>query len=117
MYLLLGCEAFQLLHVIVDGVTVRAFGGGESTGPSPVDRRKPGSKHTVMVDKVGVPLVIRTSRANASDHRQILPVVLGFLRVGGTPGRPKELPDEVYADRGYDNEPLRGLLRWLGIEP
>ena len=49
--------------VIVDGVTVRAFGGGEATGSSPVDRRKPGSKHTVMVDKAGVPLVIRTAGA------------------------------------------------------
>jgi len=25
--------------VIIDGATVRAFGGGEATGPSPVDRR------------------------------------------------------------------------------
>jgi transposase len=33
------------------------------------------------------------------------------------PGRPKELPDEASADRGYDSEPLRTLLRWLGIEP
>ena len=103
--------------VIIDGVTVRAFGGGEATGPSPVDRRKPGTKHTVMVDKNGVPLVIRSVGANDSDHRQILPVILEFPKVGGKPGRPKELPDEVYADRGYDSEPLRGLLRWLGIEP
>ena len=35
----------------------------------------------------------------------------------GQAGPPKELPDEVYADRGYDSEPTRGLLRWLGIEP
>src|SRR5437764_7145249 len=28
--------------VIVDAVIVRAFGGGEQTGPSPVDRRKKG---------------------------------------------------------------------------
>lgn len=27
--------------VVVDSVIVRAFGGGEATGPSPVDRRKP----------------------------------------------------------------------------
>src|SRR3954466_6626053 len=33
--------------VVVDGVTVRAFGGGEATGPSPVDRRKKGTKHTL----------------------------------------------------------------------
>jgi hypothetical protein len=56
-----------------------------------------------MVDRSGVPLVIRTAGANASDHRQILPVILDFPRVGGVPGRPKELPDEVYADRGYDS--------------
>src|SRR5829696_3608338 len=35
--------------VVVDSVYVRAFGGGEQTGPSPVDRRKPGSKHTLLV--------------------------------------------------------------------
>ena len=72
--------------VIVDGVTVRAFGGGEATGPSPVDRRRPGTKHTVMVNKAGVPLVIRTAGANASDHRQLLPVLMAFPRVGGRRG-------------------------------
>ena len=30
--------------VIIDAVLVRAFGGGDRTGPSPVDRRKKGSK-------------------------------------------------------------------------
>src|SRR3954451_1348500 len=57
--------------VIIDGVTVLAFGGGEATGQSPVDRRMPGTKHTVMVNKAGVPLVIRTAGANASDLKQI----------------------------------------------
>jgi transposase len=103
--------------VIIDGVTVRAFGGGEATGPGPVERRRPGTKHTVMVDEAGVPLVIRSAGANASDHKQILPVLLDFPRVGGAPGRPKGLPDEAYADRGYDSEPLRASLRGLGIEP
>jgi transposase len=103
--------------VIVDGVLVRAFGGGEETGPSPVDRRRPGTKHTLLVDKHGVPLAIHTAGANASDHTQIIPLVLDFPQVGGKPGRPKELPDELYADRGYDSEATRWLLRWLGIEP
>jgi transposase len=102
---------------IVDGVFVRAFGGGEQTGPSPVDRRKKGSKHTLLVDRHGVPLAIRTAGANASDHTQIIPVVLDFPRVGGKRGRPKGLPDELYADRGYDSDATRGILRWLGIEP
>jgi len=86
--------------VIIDGVTARAFGGGEATDP--VDRRKSGTKPTLMVDPSGVPLAIRT--ADASDHRQILPLVLDFPKVGGRPGRPEELPDELYADRGYDSE-------------
>ncbi len=103
---------------IIDGVIVRAFGGGEQTGPSPVDRRKKGTKHTLLVDRHGVPLAIRTAGANASDHRQILPILLlDFPRVGGKPGRPKELPDEVYADRGYDSDATRLLLSWLGIDP
>jgi len=103
--------------VIIDGVTVRAFGGGEATGPSPVDRSRPGTKHTLMVDPSGVPLAIRTAGANASDHHQILPLVLDFPKVGGKSGRPKELPDDLYADRGYDSEATRAFLRWLGIEP
>src|SRR5262245_12608725 len=32
--------------VIVDSVILRAFGGGEMTGPSPVDRGRKGTKHT-----------------------------------------------------------------------
>jgi transposase len=103
--------------VVIDSVYVRAFGGGEQTGPSPVDRRKPGTKHTLMVSRSGVPLAIRTAGANKSDHTQIVPLVLDFPRVGGTRGRPKERPDELYADRGYDSEATRWLLRWMGIEP
>jgi transposase len=103
--------------VIVDGVYVRAFGGGEQTGNSPVDRGKPGTKHTLLVSRQGVPFAVRTAGANASDHTQIIPLVLDFPRVGGKPGRPKELPDELYADRGYDSDATRWLLRWLGIEP
>jgi transposase len=103
--------------VVVDGVYVRAFGGGEQTGPSPVDRRKSGTKHTLLVSTTGAPLAIRTAGANASDHTQIIPLVLDFPTVGGTPGRPKETPDVRYADRGYDSESTRRLLSWMGIEP
>ena len=88
--------------VVVDGVTVRAFGGGEATGPSPVDRSKFGTKHTVMVDKSGVPLVIRTAGANASDHRQILRVILDF-----SPGRRDAGPPQGVARRGVRRPGLR----------
>ena len=103
--------------VSVAAVIGRAFGGGAPTGPSPVDRRKKGTKHTLRVDRHGVPLAIRTAGANASDHRQIIPLVLDFPKVTGKPGRPKELPDTLYADRGYDSDATRWLLAWLGIAP
>ena len=92
---------------IIDGVTVRALDGNEATGPSPVDRRKSGTKPTLMVDPARVPLAIRTAEANASDHHQIISLVRKFPEVGGTPGRRKELPDDVSADRGSDSEATR----------
>ena len=89
---------------------------GEDTGPKPTDRSKTGTKHTLLVDANGVPMALRTSGANESDQTQILPIVVEFPKVKGRVGRPKELPDELYADRGYDNEATRMLLGRLGIE-
>lgn len=71
-----------------------------------------------MVDKGGVPLAIRNSRATASDRTQILPLAaLGFLRVVSRPGRPDQSPDTVDADAGHDSGATWRLLRYLGIEP
>ena len=107
----------NLETVVIDSTQVRAFGGGEATGPSPVDRRKKGTKLTLMVDRNGVPLVIRAAPANRSDHQEILPTVVSFPTVPGAPGRPRTHPEKLYADAGYDCEATRTLLRWLGIEP
>ena len=62
-------------------------------------------------------MAIRTAGADASDHKQIIPIVLDYPKVTGKPGRPKEMPDELYADRGHDSDPPRWILAWLGIEP
>lgn len=110
-------DKLDLQRVVIDGTMVPAPGGGADTGPNPTDRGKSGSKHTLMVDGNGVPLALRTTGANESDQLQILPIILEFPRVKGKLGRPKELPDEAYADRGYDNDSVRLLFRWLGIEP
>jgi transposase len=107
----------HLETAIIDSTQVRAFGGGEATGPSPVDRRKKGTKYTLLVDRDGVPLVIRAAAANCSDHREILPAVVDYPLVGGKPGHPRTHPEKLYADAGYDCEATRSLLRWLGIEP
>lgn len=110
-------KQLHLETVIVDTTQVRAFGGGDSTGPSPVDRRKKGTKFTLLVDRDGVPLVVRAVPANRSDQLEILPAALDFPVVGGKPGRPLTHPKQLYADAGFDCEATRILLRWLGIEP
>jgi transposase len=82
-----------------------------------VERRKKGSQPTLLVDRHGVPRALRTAGANASDPRQIIPLVLNFPRGTGKPGRPQERPDELYADRGFASEATRWILAWLGIAP
>jgi transposase len=101
----------------VDSGTIRSVGGGEKTGPNPTDRRKLGSKHHVITDGNGVPLQVELSGANRHDIKHLLRLVVNIPEVKGKPGHPKSKPDSVYADRAYDSEPAREVLRWLGIEP
>jgi transposase len=101
----------------VDSATVRAVGGGGKTGPNPTDRRKPGSKHHVVTDANGVPLHFILTGANRHDVTQLIPLMDGIEPVAGKPGRPKQRPEEVYADRAYDSEKHREALRDRGIEP
>jgi transposase len=110
-------KRLDLETAVIDSAQVRAFGGGDATGPSPVDRRKKGTKFTLLVDRHGVPLVIHAAPANSSDHCEILPTVVDFPEVGGKPGRPRTRPKKLYADAGFDCEATRSILRWLGIEP
>jgi transposase len=101
----------------VDSSSIRAVGGGDATGPNPTDRARPGTKHHVMVDGQGVPLAVGITGANVPDIMQLLPLVVAVPAVGGKPGHPRSRPQRLYADRAYDSEPARCILRWLGIEP
>jgi len=101
----------------VDSSSVRAIGGGEKTGPNPTDRRKLGSKHHLIVDGHGVPLEVQLSGANTPDIKQLLPLVVNLPAVRGKPGHPRTRPEKLFADRAYDCEPARDILRWLGIKP
>jgi hypothetical protein len=46
----------ELEHLAVDGCTTKAPCGGQVAGPSPVDRRKQGSKRSMVIDAGGIPL-------------------------------------------------------------
>jgi transposase len=70
-----------------------------------------------LTDATGVPLVAQVTAANEHDSRAALPLVTEIPAVSGKPGRPKQKPDTLVADKAFDCEALRGLLSWLGIEP
>ncbi|MFF5968442.1 transposase [Streptomyces collinus] len=76
----------------VDGSHVRAKNGGTATGPSPVDRRKTGSKHHLICDGKGTPLHVHTTAANVNDITQTLALVDRIPPVAGRPGRPRRRP-------------------------
>jgi len=104
-------------RALIDSSHVRALGGGEETGPSPVDRRKLGSKHHILVDAHGIPLAAHLTAANVPDVAQLVPLVADIPSVSGKRGRPKSRPKALQGDRGYDSDPGRWILRWLGIKP
>jgi transposase len=108
-------DRLDFSRFVVDSSHVRAVGGGEQTGPSPVDRSKRGSKHHVITDAQGVPLATHVTGANAPD--EAVPLVDAVPPVGGKPGRPRQRPERVMGDRGYDSEAEREQLRARGIDP
>lgn len=101
----------------VDSAMVRVRGGGEATGPSPVDRRKPGSKHFAVTDGAGTPLATRATAANRPDVSELERTIDAVPPVRGKRGRPRRRPKEVYADRGFDSKANREALRRRGIKP
>ncbi|MFF1716279.1 IS5 family transposase [Streptomyces sp. NPDC058268] len=101
----------------VDGSHVRAKKGGAATGPSPVDRRKTGSKHHLICDGKGTPLHVITTAANVNDITQTLDLVDGIPPVAGRLGRPRRRPESVLGDKAYDSVAVRRQLRHRKILP
>lgn len=86
-------------------------------GPSPVDRARTGSKHHLLVDAAGVPLAVTLTGGNRNDVTQLLPLVDGITPVAGKVGRPRQRPDRIVADRGYDHDSYRRELWRRGVKP
>ncbi|MFF8295080.1 IS5 family transposase [Streptomyces globisporus] len=100
----------------IDGSHVRSLKGGAHTGPSPVDRGRPGSKHHIVVDRRGTPLAVSLT-GGKHDVSQLIPLIDAIPRIRGLRGRPRHRPQRLYADRGYDFDKYRRLLRRRGIAP
>ena len=87
--------------------------GGAAVGKT---KRGKGTKWMVLVQTVKVfrwefgwkvPLRVRVKLAEAT---------LAEVRVPRPKGRPRQKPERIIADRGYDSDPLRERLKKRGIE-
>nr|WP_228126103.1 IS5 family transposase [Streptomyces sp. SYP-A7193] len=104
-------------RAVIDSSHVRATRPGPKSGPSPVDRARPGSKHHLIVDGQGIPLAVSLTGGNRNDVTQLEPLLDEIPAVAGRVGRPRRRPDALLADRGYDHDKYRRLLWQRGIRP
>ena len=90
--------------------------GRPKTGPSPVDRSKPGSKHHAITDGHGIPLAVTLTGGNRHDVTQLMPLLDAIPPVrNGKRGRPRHRPKTLYADRAYDHIKYRRQVRAKNI--
>jgi transposase len=100
----------ELERLAVDGCITKAPCGGQTAGPSPVDRRKQGLKRSVVTEAGGIPLGAVPAPANHRDDG-LLAVTLDTLTVvGPLPAQPV-----VHLDAGYDYQPCRQVLADRGM--
>lgn len=104
----------DLGDVCVDGCLVKAPCGGEASGKSPVDRGKLGTKRSLLVDAVGIPLGCVIAAANRHDSPLLRPTLekLGRFQTRFGVGLPETIT--VHLDAGYDSGKTRDLLKELG---
>ena len=112
-----GADRIDWSRAAVDSSSVRALGGGGDTGPNPTDRGRKGSKHHAVVDAHGIPLAATVTAANVPDVQELLEVVDSIDPVAGKVGRPRQRPEVLYGDRGYDSDPHREELQARSIDP
>jgi transposase len=95
----------DLEHLAVDGCTTKAPCGGQTAGPSPVDRRKQGLKRSVATEASGIPLAALPAPANQRDDGLLAATLDALEVVGPLPAQPV-----VHLDAGYDDQPCRQAL-------
>ncbi|WP_228525495.1 MULTISPECIES: IS5 family transposase [Nocardiaceae] len=90
------------------GGSHRALAGrpGSYRQQAPCDRRP--ARH---------PLAVSLTGGNRHDVTQLMPLVEAIPPVRGCRGRPRRRPRRLFADRGYDYDKYRALLRARGITP
>lgn len=87
------------------------------TGPSPVDRGKPGSKLHVLSDATGLPMATGISAGNTADGDAMIPLVNAIPPVRSRRGPRRRKPAKLHGDKAYNSRERRRWLRDRGIRP
>jgi transposase len=70
----------------------------------------------VVVDGQGVPLGVHLDAASPAEVNLLEPTLATIAVPRAGPGRPRQKPERVIADKAYDSDPLRARLKRRGIE-
>ncbi|GGP97553.1 hypothetical protein GCM10010249_15080 [Streptomyces roseolilacinus] len=96
----------DVTRVVLDTTHVRAEKGGYRTGPSPVDRGKPGSETHVPPDANGLPFLVGVTAADTRDSEGLKPMVEGH-HTRHDPHRDRHpKPQRLHADKTHDRADL-----------
>jgi transposase len=86
-------------HAMIDSSHVQARQTRPKSGPSPVDRARPGSRHHVLTEGARIPLSVSLTDGNCNDVTQLVPLIDDVPPVRGRRVRPRRRPDNLFADR------------------
>ena len=64
-----------------------------------------------------MPRAVSVTGGNRHDVTQLIPLIDAIGPVAGKRGRPRQRPDALYGDRGYDFDKYRRLPRKRGVRP
>jgi transposase len=64
-----------------------------------------------------VPLAVSVTGGNRNDVTQLEELIDAIGPVAGKRGRPRQRPDALYGDRGYDHDKYRRALWARGVKP
>jgi transposase len=91
--------------------------GGDATGPNPTDRGRPGTKRHLATERQGIRLAVLLTGANVHDSVPFEALIDAIPAIGGKPGRPRQRPDKLHADKAYDHRRCRNACRRRNIVP
>jgi len=86
--------------------------GEKSTGPNPTDRRKSGTKRSLLVEAHGIPVGLVVDGANRHDMKLTKPTLESIIVKKPKPKR--KAPQNICMDKGYDYPEVRELLQDWG---